>query len=464
MCLHVRRRDLVALTVATVVTGAAVFVALDKRGSGTPATASTPQSTASSPAAASPPAVLASLDSTAPVPADGEVAAALDAAMASFPADDRLAGTVVDVASGTSLWSHDEHAAMAPASTTKLLTATAALSVLGPDFRFTTTTKAVGDTVYLVGGGDPTLVRTSSSPVIPAYPQPASLADLAAQTASDLPPGVAVKLRIDTSAWSGPKLAKGWSSDYVSEGDVTPPSALELNGGRLHPDDFDSPRSDDPARQAAKAFVALLRSDGVDVSGSPESEPAPPAAITLGSVSSPPLSALVERLLTESDNDLAEALGRALATHDGLPADFTGAASAVTREIVALGVPMASATLYDTSGLSHDDRLDPATLAAVLRAAAASGHPRLAPVVAGLPVAGFTGTLADRYRGHGATPGAGVVRAKTGTLVGVDSLAGLVVDGGGRLLAFAFLASGSGMEDPVERGLDRIAAGLAAVG
>jgi D-alanyl-D-alanine carboxypeptidase/D-alanyl-D-alanine-endopeptidase (penicillin-binding protein 4) len=52
------------------------------------------------------------------------------------------------------------------------------------------------------------------------------------------------------------------------------------------------------------------------------------------------------------------------------------------------------------------------------------------------------------------------VRAKTGTLTGVDTLAGLVVDGEGNLLAFALMASGQDSESDVEAGLDRIASTL----
>jgi serine-type D-Ala-D-Ala carboxypeptidase/endopeptidase (penicillin-binding protein 4) len=407
------------------------------------------------------PAVLAALDAAASMPTAAATKAALVGALAAFPKGEQLAATVVDVTSGTPLWSHSAHLPMAPASTTKLLTAAAALSALGPDFRFTTATKHLGDTVYLVGGGDPTLVRTSSSPVVPAYPQPASLADLAASTAAALPPGVPIKLRTDTSAWTGPQLGDGWSTDYVTEGDVTPPSALELDGGREHPADFDSPRTNQPVTQASDAFVALLRADDVDVEGAVKEETTPVGATSLASVSSPPLSALVERMLTESDNDLAEALGRTVAAHDGMPADFTGAAAAVLHQDDELGIPTASVVLHDTSGLSHDDLVDPATLVAVLRAAVSPGHPQLRPIVEGLPVAGFTGTLAERYRSHGAKDGAGVVRAKTGTLTGVDGLAGLVVDSGGRLLAFALLTSGPDSEASVEDGLDRIAAALA---
>jgi D-alanyl-D-alanine carboxypeptidase/D-alanyl-D-alanine-endopeptidase (penicillin-binding protein 4) len=457
----VRWRNVIPLVVATAVTGAAVFTAVERQHDGQPSAAPSPRPSPTQMSVR--PAVLAALDPAAVLPPAADVRAAIAAAVAKVPNGEHLTGTVIDVSSGTTLWSHDAAMAMAPASTTKLLTAAAALQSLGLDYRFHTTTKQLGNTVYLVGGGDPTLVRSVSSPVVPGYPQPASLSELAASTASQLTPGVPIELRVDTTAWSGPALAHGWSADYVSEGDVTPPSALELDGGRRHPADFDSPRTMDPSGQAASAFAAMLRADGVAVDGAIKQEAAPGAAAPLASVSSPPLSELVQRMLTASDNDLAEALGRAVAKQEGMPADFTGAAAAVLRQVAELGVPTSSLTLHDTSGLSHDDLIDPATLVAVLRTAAAGQHPVLAPIVEGLPVAGFTGTLADRYRAHGAKDGGGVVRAKTGTLTDVDGLAGLVVDRAGRLLAFAFLTSGSGTEDSVEQGLDRITSSLAAL-
>jgi D-alanyl-D-alanine carboxypeptidase/D-alanyl-D-alanine-endopeptidase (penicillin-binding protein 4) len=398
--------------------------------------------------------------STSVPPSAAAVTAELHAAVSSFPSGERLVGTVVDVATGTTLWSKDPHAEMAPASTTKLLTAAAALEALGPDYKLTTSTKQAGNTVYLVGGGDPTLVRTDTSTVVPSYPRPASLADLASQTAAALTPGVPIRLRVDTSAWSGPESAQGWQSNYVAEGDVTPPSSLELDGGRLQADNFDSERTPTPTAQAADVFVDLLRSDGVTIKGAVAAATAPPTATPLASVSSPPLSELVQRLLTDSDNDLAEALGRAVAVFEGLPADFADAAKAVIEQVARLGVSTTGVSLYDTSGLSHDDRIDPTTLVAVLRAAASATEPDLRPIVEGLPVAGFTGTLADRYRGHQTSVGAGIVRAKTGTLTGVDTLAGLVVDSNGQLLAFALMASGQDSEADVESGLDRIASTL----
>ena len=89
-------------------------------------------------------------------------------------------------------------------------------------------------------------------------------------------------------------------------------------------------------------------------------------------------------------------------------------------------------------GLSREDRIDPETLTAVLESAGGDAHPELRAVLTGLPVAGFTGSLA--YRFDTAPEGRGFVRAKTGTLSGVSGLAGTVTSRDGVPMVFAFLA------------------------
>lgn len=448
-----RWRVVVPLVVAAAVTGGAAWFVVNRDHS--PA-----QHKVVATSAPTRPPVLAALGTTAVVPTKEAVAAVMAPALHTLPAGELLGGLVIDATTGTTLWARKPLVAAPPASTLKLVTAAVALRTLGPSFRFTTTTCLSGHTVYLVGGGDPTLVTSSSSDDAPAaYPKPATLTDLAAETARSLPAGQPVKLRADVSKWSGPALADGWSADYVNEGDVTPPSPLELDGGRLRPAEFDSPRTPDPATQALDAFADLLRKDGVTVTGATTLGAAPAAAAQLAAVSSPPLDALVQRMLTDSDNDLAEALGRAVALHDHLPATFTGAAGAIASDVEASGVPADELTLHDTSGLSHLDAVAPGALVTVLRAAVTDAA--LRPIVEGLPVAGFTGTLADRYRGRHKAAGAGLVRAKTGSLTGVNALAGEVTDASGRLLIFALLASGTTETDAVQTSLDDLASALA---
>jgi D-alanyl-D-alanine carboxypeptidase/D-alanyl-D-alanine-endopeptidase (penicillin-binding protein 4) len=170
---------------------------------------------------------------------------------------------------------------------------------------------------------------------------------------------------------------------------------------------------------------------------------------------------LVEDMHTRSDNDHAEAQGRQTALASKLPATFDGVAAAIAATLKGVGVEVG---LRDASGLSPLDRLRPSAVTALLVKAATD--PRYAPVLSGLPVAGFDGTLADRYRTGPTRVAAGEVRAKTGTLNGVSALAGLVVTRDGRLLAFDLTADGValGATAAAQKALDRVATALASCG
>jgi D-alanyl-D-alanine carboxypeptidase/D-alanyl-D-alanine-endopeptidase (penicillin-binding protein 4) len=455
----VRTRNAAALvTAGLVVVGVAGGYAVTRHtGPSRPLVAST-----APPTAAARPSVLPTLAATAPPPTAAGVTAALATTSLSARLGPQLDGAVVDVSTGTPLYTVGDMTPVPPASTTKLLTAAAALTALGPDSRLTTSTERVSDTVYLVGGGDVTITR---QPDRSTYPQPASLADLARRTAAALGSGSSVRLRLDASGWTGPQQAVGWSKGYVREGDVAPPAALEVDEGRVAGGLAETTaRVTDPVGQAGAQFAALLRGDGVRVEGAVRAATAPAAATRLAAVQSPTVAALVQRMLTASDNDLAEALGREVARHDHRAPSFAGAAAAVTVRAAALGVPRGVLDLHDTSGLSREDRVTPTALVDVLRAAAAADHPQLRAIVEGLPVAGVTGTLAGRYRSGSAAGAAGVVRAKTGTLAGLSALAGLVVDASGRLLAFAFVAPQAPPPGVTEPALDRLAARLGRCG
>ncbi|MFF3461658.1 D-alanyl-D-alanine carboxypeptidase/D-alanyl-D-alanine-endopeptidase [Streptomyces sp. NPDC002619] len=360
---------------------------------------------------------------------------------------------VVDVTTGKRLYGTGETTALTPASTTKIATAVAALSALGPDHRLTSRTALEPDTreLVLVGGGDPTLT---------AHPKPdgwASLRTLATATARSLKGrGIReVTLSYDTTLYSGPELHPIGVNDNLA-----PVSALMADEGRTD-DSASGPatRVSDPAADAARKFAGFLQAAGIKATA-PGPSKATGRATTLATVSSPPLSDLVERMLTNSDNDIAEALLRQTAAATGGRASFDGGAQAVAAQLKRLGLPMSGAVFHDGSGLNRDDRLTADLLTALLVKAGSASRPDLRPVLTGLPVAGFTGTLTTRY-----TDGAaGIVRAKTGTLTGVNALAGTVVDQDGRLLAFAFLASGTTSPLDAQAALDQAATALAGCG
>ncbi|MEU6165164.1 D-alanyl-D-alanine carboxypeptidase/D-alanyl-D-alanine endopeptidase [Streptomyces tanashiensis] len=355
--------------------------------------------------------------------------------------------SVVDTATGKQLYGEGAGTPMTPASTVKIATAAAALSALGPDHRIPTTVTATPDgrSITLTGGGDPTLDQ-------------ARLKALAADTARALKTRghTSVRLAYDTSLYRGPALHPIGPNENIA-----PVVALMTREGRL--DDSHSgpaPRTADPAGDTAAAFADLLTEAGIDVTGDPAPGRTPKAA-PLARTYSAPLADLVERTLTNSDNDLAEALARQTALARRQPADFQGAEKAVRDELARLALPVAGARFADGSGLDRRDRVSAALLTGLLTRAADPARPALRPLLTGLPVGGFTGTLADRFDTTPATAGAGLVRAKTGTLTGVNTLAGTVVTDDGRLLAFAFLAGRTVSPYEAQPALDRLSAALA---
>lgn len=364
-------------------------------------------------------------------------------------------------ASGRLQLSLDTSGQSAPASTLKLLTAVAALRTLGPDAVLATSVRQgdrPGD-VVLVGGGDATLQRVRRDGE-DGPGTPATLSALAGRTAAELTARGRTRVRLgyDSGRFPGPAVAPSWPKEYVRTGVVAPVTALMVDQALLRPGTDSFARSEQPAQQAAEEFAKLLAARGVRVTDIVESRDAS-LGKELARVESPPVWLLVQRMLTESDNQLAEALGRLAAAADGEPATFQGAASLLRRTAYALGAPVGGARLLDSSGLSRDDRLSPTVLATVLLAAVRD--PQLRPVLTGLPVAAFTGTLADRYRLGPARAGAGVVRAKTGTLDGITAEAGIVVDAAGDLRVFAFLADAVRADAKARTAMDAAASALA---
>jgi len=400
---------------------------------------------------------------TAPPTASG-LAAMLGAALPPAATGSGVGIEVADAGTGQVLYSANAGIPATPASTTKVVTAVAALAALGPDARFTTTVRQVGDTVVLVGGGDPTLAVNEypSSD----YPRPATLAQLAAGTARALKArgNRSVRLGYDTALFSGPDMAQGWTDSLISTGNVTPIVSLEADQGRLTPggalEDSDDavnfrPRTEDPAGLTVAAFAALLAKDGITVTGTPAETAAPASAPVLASVSSPPLAAMADQMLQESNNVIAENLARHVAIALGLPATFAGAAGANLAELRRLGITT-PISLVDGSGLSPRDAIAPETLIRVLSLAV--GTPKLRGALTGLPVAGFSGTLSaggSVFGGIGG-PARGVVRAKTGNLATVASLAGLVYDRSGDLLLFAIMAPRVPSADQLQQAADAL--------
>ena len=355
----------------------------------------------------------------------------------------QLTASVLDPVTGTVLWDRGSSSPVTPASTTKVLTSAAALLSLDHNLRLSTKIVQGADpsTVILVGGGDTTLTNLPLGTESPLYPGAAHVDDLVAQV-KKAAPGVK-KVQVDLSLFKGPTTAPGWEAGDAPSTYATQMSPVMADGGRISPKDNNSQRTGNAGSALASSIASKL---GASAGGQAT---APKDAKVLGEVKSAPLTELVSDLMELSDDVLAEAVARQVALANGQEASYAGGAAATIKVLKDHGFDVTGVQLSDGSGISGLNRIPARLLTQVLAAAAApeGKNPetaKLRPVLAGLPVAGGSGTLADkRFDTPASQAGRGWVRAKTGTLTGVNTLAGLVLDQDGRVLVFAFMSNGS---------------------
>ena len=392
-------------------------------------------------------------------PAASRVAARLDAVDAEKMGG-RFSAHVADLTTGKVLYSRRAGTPFIPASTTKLLTAAAALSLLGPDHVFRTEVVRSGaGRLVLVGGGDPYLSTRAAKPGEAAR---ASLAALAADTATVLKRGGTTKVTLgyDASLFSGPAWNPRWPRTYADQ--VTPVSALWVDRGRTR-GVSPGPRVADPASDAARTFARALEKRGVTVTRTvPAKRPA--SAATVATASSVRLEQVVERLLLTSDNDTSEVLLRHVALADDRPGSSAEGTRAVRRELDRLGVRVDDVRLQDGSGLARQTQVPARTLVDLLRLAADPAHPELRGILTGLPVAGVEGSLGARFGDEQSRSGRGLVRGKTGTLTGVHALAGYLRTRDQHLVAYAFLVNDARNDYEAKVWLDRVSAALSRCG
>ncbi len=344
--------------------------------------------------------------------------------------------------------------AFIPASTTKVLTAFTVLSKLDPQQRFTTSVVRTGSRLVLVGGGDPYL--RSEPPERKVFAVEADVETLAARTAAALRTAGISSVTVDYNAsrFSGPSFNPAWEPSYRAERLVTPISALWVDRGV-----DDGVRVSDPAAHAADAFADALEDLGLEVADDQREVAVPNGGTPVASVRSASVSRMTEDMVTSSDNEAAEVLLRQAALASGRQGSFSDGVDTVREVLDAQGIDTSGLSLHDGSGLSRRNRIAPVTLAQTVAKAAAT--PRTASLIASLPVANFSGTMDRRFDEE--DDGRGVVRAKTGTLTDVHSLAGIVTDRSGAPIVFAVMVD-QAKDIPVleaEDALDAVAAALA---
>lgn len=378
----------------------------------------------------------------APTADDAQLRRNLDAVVAASPDDSCL----VVGAGSTELYAHRADDPQVPASLQKLLTAGAALDLIGPEARYVTRAVAaaapvdgtlVGD-LHLVGGGDPTLAFRAARRDRPAT----RLADLADAIAASGVRRITGRVVGDDARYDDLRVVPSWPARYVEGGDVGPLGALLVDGGYRIDEDGRRRRSEQPALDAAVALTALLAERGVEVVGEPGAGRAP-AGEVLAELPSAPLHEIVADLVRLSDNQAAELVTKEI----GQVVAGEGSTAAGARSIAGwlAEIPGAGgATVVDGSGLDLGNRATCAQVQAVLLADGPGG-----PISEGLAVAGTTGTLRGRL-GTGAARG--VLRGKTGTLNSVTALAGHVTLLEGAVATFTYIVNAP-LVTPADRDL-----------
>lgn len=403
------------------------------------------------------------VDSTRATPAElAEPSRLRTCTVAALAADPRLvgfSGAVTNATTGAVLFDRGASAASSQAGVSKVLTAAAAINVLGPDNVLTTRVYqgSTPNTIVLVGAGDPTLTRLESGESVYAgAPRLSALADQVLDVFTD----DIETIVLDSTLWSqADKWDATWPRAAQTGGSLSEVTALQVDGDRDDPTQQTSPRSTDPVSRAGAAFAEALGLNPDDVTFTLGS------AVTtkplLGSVSSQPINVLVTQMLQQNDSTLAEHLARLVSKTTGYGGTGASLQQALTSALAIYGVPVAGVTIQDGSGLSPNTVIPPKFMADFM-AKVLAGSNNLNYVYNSLPVAGQSGALAARFTGESAAAKSQVFALPGAT--GGYSLSGIVLSVDGTPLSFSFAATGAGVKENARVALDALTTGVFACG
>lgn len=355
-----------------------------------------------------------------------------------------------------------------PASTTKTLTAFAAVHTLEMSGTLDTevylTHADTSPTIVLQGHGDMLLGEGQNDPS--HINGRAGLATLAQHTVQSLRQrGIdQVALAVDDSLFGDDNTSTALEQNNDGNAMYTPLSSMAVDGGRMRygltadPDAFtDYPTlSRTTASDAAQTFRSLLTRQGITVTDSSDTS-GTEASARIAKVSSAPLNEVMAFMLRHSDNTLAELFARLTALKLGLGNSMDADIQAVVQVLRANDIPTDGLHLTSCSGLAAGTRLRIPTLLAVQRSLVGLDDGGAAEIE-GLSVPGLTGTARNRAANDDIK---GLARVKTGSLGGVRALVGNVSREHGGVLLFAVIVNDSSDELAANNAIDDFMAGLA---
>ncbi len=382
---------------------------------------------------------------------------------------------IQNLGSNQSLYSRDAQNYFTPASNTKLLTTAAALQQLGANYRFRTSVYSNGDGVLrVVGRGDPSLSDVQLTALAKQLKQKgiSEIRELIVEDSyrgdivnsswqwEDLLSGDGTpisSLNVNQNTFSfmispqtlGKPLKLIWlDSDEEKQWQVINQSVTikknqpgsirvtrDLKGAILRIEGELNEGSQSqfvklpvlaPAEYFLQRFRRALTAEKITVKKAvvSNSRGTNKNEVELAAVQSPPLSELLMETNQISNNLFAEALLRGLAIKKTVGKNQGTAdvgMEVLKSTLTQMEVDPTSYVLADGSGLSRKNLISPEALVQTLQAMAKS--PQADAFRTSLPVAGFSGTLKNRFQN---TPAMGIVQAKTGTMGGIVSLSGYV--------------------------------------
>lgn len=388
--------------------------------------------------------------------------------------------------------------ALNPASSMKLVTTFAGLELLGPAYTWNTeilsdgvlTQDVLAGNLYLKGGGDPKLTLENfwlllrslrargvreirgdlvldrslfaeenhnpagfdDQPTRPYNTGPSALlVNFKAVALQFIPDAAARTVRIVTDpplpqvqVINNLKLADGTCGDWLgrmkidSQGNAE--SARLAFSGSYTLDCGERQRSFSVLghRQYVGALFAYLwRELGGTFAGQVRDGAVPAQARPLAATKSPSMSEIVRDVNKYSNNVMARQLFLTLGINGGTVPATTGSATNSVKQWLALkGISVPELVLENGSGLSRTERISARNLGTILLNAYTS--PAMPELMASLPVAAVDGTLRKRLKNAGV---AGQAHVKTGSLTGVRSIAGYVLDAQGNRAVVVFMVN-----------------------
>jgi len=371
-----------------------------------------------------------------------------------------LQAIVVDNATGKILYDLGGETGNATASTMKLLTAAAALKVLGPNYRVTTKVyvdPADSGHIYFEGAGDPTLSRTLNGQQS-VYENAPKLSDLAvlinSWAKSNAVPAITA-ITLDSSLFNGPSYEPTWPKTELTDGFVSNVTALQVDGDRSNPTKETSRRSASPVMHAGNYLKAAIgKPAGAAVL---DQGIVPVGATVIASVTSQPISVWINHMLQVSDNTEAEYLARLVSLDSGGDGSFASINHSFQTALTSLGLDTTGMVLIDGSGESDQNKVTPKFFTDLMKLVLAGGD-NLNYIAQGLPVAGESGSLASRFSGKNVDAD-GKVFAKTGWIKHGYTLAGYIKPADGSTLTFAVYALGN-VSDSAKLAIDNLVTGF----